>query len=78
MRKIKLIWDFKSRDVEHFAKHHAIHLEEFIVKENYELNITGYQLLNENHAIAFVVVKEEDMLQFRDVLKPHRAVVYNP
>lgn len=76
MRKIKLIWDFRARDVEHFAKHHAKHLEEFILKENYDLNITGFEVLNEHHAIAFMIVNEKDILKFKDVLKPHRAVVY--
>ncbi len=28
------------------------------------------------HAIAFMVVDENDMIKFRDVLKPHRGEVY--
>lgn len=76
MKKIKFIWDFRSRDVEHFAKHHAKHLSEFLEKENYELNITGVELINEHHAIAYMVVYENDMIKFRDALRPHRAVYY--
>ncbi|MGI9527393.1 MAG: hypothetical protein ACR2MS_09825 [Weeksellaceae bacterium] len=77
MKQIKLIWDFRSRDVEHFAQHHAKHLKEFLEKENYELVNTGVELINEHHALAYIVVYEKDMMRFRDALKPHRAVYYN-
>lgn len=73
-RKIKLIWEFRGRDVEHFASHHAEHLAEFIEKYNYELKETGFEVLNENFAMAFMIVKESDLMKFRDVLKPHKAV----
>ena len=35
-RKIKLIWDFRGQEAQKIAEHHAIHLEEFAVKENLE------------------------------------------
>ncbi|MXV38096.1 hypothetical protein GO491_05315 [Flavobacteriaceae bacterium Ap0902] len=75
-KKIKLIWDFRNRDVEHFAEHHAKHLKEFLEKENYEFVHTGIELIHEHHAIAYMVVDEKDMLRFRDALKPHRAAYY--
>jgi hypothetical protein len=28
------------------------------------------------HAIAYIVVEEKDMIQFRDVLKPHRGELF--
>jgi hypothetical protein len=28
------------------------------------------------HAIAFIVVEEQDMIRFRDVLKPHRGELF--
>ena len=75
-RKIKLIWDFRGPASEQTAKHHDIHLKEFLDKENYSLKISGYESINEMYAIAFVVVEEADMLTFRDALRPHRAEVY--
>lgn len=45
-------------------------------KKNYPFNITGSEAINPDHFTAYLVVNEEDMIEFRDILKPHRAVVY--
>ena len=74
MRRIKLIWDFRRPDAAHFAAHHARHLQEFLQKENLTDIETGEEILDKNYAIAFMVVDEADMIKFRDLLKPHRAV----
>ncbi len=74
MKKIKLIWDFRGPDAAKIAEHHEIHLKEYIVLEEILLNITGYETINELHAIAFMVVTEENMIAVRDALKPHRGV----
>jgi hypothetical protein len=76
MRKIKLIWDFKGQAAAKTAEHHEIHLKEFLEAEKCSLNITGFEILNEMYAIAFLVVEEKDMIIFRDKLKPHRGEVY--
>ena len=76
-RKIKLIWDFRGPAAEKTASHHEKHLIEYIAIEAVELNITGHQTVNDMHSLAFMVVEEEQMLKFRDALKPHRAEVYN-
>lgn len=76
MRKIKLIWDFRGEVAAKTAEHHEIHLKEFIAAEKLELNITGFEILNEIYAIAFMVVEEKDMIAVRDALKPHRGEVY--
>jgi hypothetical protein len=75
-RKIKLIWDFRGEAAAKTAKHHEIHLKEFLEAEKYALQITGFEIRNEMHAIAFLVVEEKDMIKFRDALKPHRGEVY--
>jgi hypothetical protein len=75
-RKIKLIWDFRGQDASRIAEHHEIHLKEYIVIENFPINITGFEVLNEMYAIAFMVVTDENMIQVRDALKPHRGEVY--
>jgi hypothetical protein len=76
-RKIKLIWDFRGEAAAKTAEHHAIHLKEYLEKEKLTLEKTGFEILNEMHAIAFVVVEEKDMIRFRDALKPHRGEVCN-
>ena len=75
-RKIKLIWDFQGPASEKTAEHHEIHLKEFIVIEKLEINITGFEVKSEMHAIAFMVVTDKNMIQVRDALKPHRGEVY--
>ena len=74
-RKIKLIWDFRGPEALEIAKHHVIHLEEFAVKENLYFYDTNTEELNEMHSLAYITVKEEDMLTYRDALKPHRGEV---
>jgi hypothetical protein len=76
MRKIKLIWDFRGEVAAKTAEHHEIHLKEFIEAEKLELNITGFEIINEMYAIAFMVVVEKDMISVRDALKPHRGEVF--
>ena len=76
MKKIKLIWDFRGQVATKTAEHHEIHLKEYILSKKVSLNITGFETLNEMHAIAFMVVEESDMIVVRDALKPHRGEVY--
>lgn len=75
-RKIKLIWDFRGEVASKTAEHHKIHLKEFIAAEKNAMNITGFERLSELHAIAYMVINEQDMIKIRDILKPHRAEVY--
>ncbi|MCF7567798.1 hypothetical protein L3X37_05395 [Sabulilitoribacter arenilitoris] len=76
MRKLKLIWDFRGPDALKIAEHHEVHLKDFIQLENIVLNITGFEAINDLHAIAFMVVAEEHMKPIRDRLKPHRGEIY--
>lgn len=72
-KKIKLIWDFRGTGAIKTAEHHEIHLKEFFAKENLPIPITGFEEINEFYALAFVVVPENEMIKFRDILKPHRG-----
>jgi len=76
-RQIKLIWDFRGQDAARIAEHHEIHLKEYIAIEKFPMNITGFEIINELYAIAFMVVSEEYMIQVRDALKPHRGEIYS-
>ncbi|MEQ8323079.1 MAG: hypothetical protein RIC15_06710 [Vicingaceae bacterium] len=71
--KIKLIWDFRGQEAEHFARHHAIHLREYAEKNSLKFNETGSEELTPNHHIAFLVVHQDEMISVRDHLKPHRG-----
>ncbi len=75
-RKIKLIWDFSGPASAKTAEHHEIHLKEYIAIEKLPLAITGFKIINEMYAIAFMVVTDENMIAVRDALKPHRGEVY--
>lgn len=77
MSKLKLIWDFRGPDALKIAEHHVEHLKEFIVIQKTDLNITGFEQINEMHSIAFMVVNQDEMKPIRDVLKPHRGQIYN-
>ena len=76
MRKLKLIWDFKGPDALTIAEHHEKHLKEFISIKKTQLNITGFSLVKDLHAIAFMVVLEDEMNPIRDALKPHRGQLF--
>jgi hypothetical protein len=76
MRKIKLIWDFRGPAAAKTAEHHEIHLKEYIVIEKLPLKITGFDILSDMHATAWMVVTDDYMIQVRDALKPHRGEVY--
>ena len=75
-RQIKLIWDFRGQVSAKTAEHHEIHLKEYILAEKLSPNITGFESFGEMHAIAFMVVTDETMIQVRDALKPHRAELF--
>ncbi len=77
-RQIKLIWDFRGPNALLTAQHHELHLKDFILSENLrEWNITGFQQMHEMHSIAFWVIPENEILKYRELLKPHRATLYS-
>lgn len=71
-----MIWDFRGPAATKTAEHHEIHLKEYIAMEKLPLEITGFETLNDMHAIAYVVVTDAEMIQVRDALKPHRGELY--
>lgn len=74
-RYIRLVWDFFGETADGTAKHHLIHLEEFMTKEKIEYFNQGVDSKGELHALAFITVQETDVKILRDALKPHRAFV---
>jgi len=78
MRKLKLIWDFRGPNALKIAEHHEIHLKEYAAIQKLNIYFTGIEALTDLHAIAFMVVDEQDLKPIRDALKPHRGLVYQP
>ena len=76
-RKIKLIWDFRGPAAAKTAEHHEKHLRQYIAIERLPLEITGFEILNDMHAVAFMVVTDAEMISVRDALKPHRGELYD-
>jgi len=76
MRQIKLIWDFRGQMAAKIAEHHDIHFKEYIKIEKFTINVTGFEIISDMHAIAFMLVTDENMIQVRDNLKPHRGELY--
>lgn len=73
--RIKLIWDFKGEVALNTAKHHQIHLDEFVAIEKIPNTNSGFEQLSEFHSIAYLVVDKENMIAVRDALKPHRGEI---
>lgn len=74
-RKIRLIWDFYGETAEGTAKHHVIHLEEFMQREKCTYYNQGIDTKADLHALAYITVDEKDVTMLRDALKPNRAFV---
>ena len=77
MRKLKLIWDFRGPEALKIAEHHHIHLKDYITIEKLNVSISGYDAISEMHAIAYMVIDENNMKPIRNALKPHRGQVYH-
>ena len=76
MRKIKLIWDFRGPAAARTGEHHEKHLKEYIAIEKLSLNITGFDVISDMHAITWMVITDDYMITVRDALKPHRGEIY--
>lgn len=75
-KKLRLIWDFRGPDAQKTAEHHEIHLKEYIQAEKLMNNITGVETISEMYSVAYLVVDENEMIEVRDALKPHRGEWY--
>lgn len=76
MVKIKMIWDFRGPNALKIAEHHEIHLKEYVTVKQLSLNITGFEAISSLHAVAFMVVNENDVKSLRPILKPHRGQIF--
>ena len=75
--KIKLIWDFRGSNGAGTAKHHVIHLNEFIDRESISATTAHHESLSEFHSIAYLITPKKNMILLRDALKPNRGEKYD-
>jgi len=75
-KKIKLIWEFRGPTAEQTAKHHVIHLNDYIAIEKLSLQQTAVEVSGEFHATAYMIIEESDMPKVKAALKPHRGQYY--
>ena len=71
-RSIKLIWEFYGEDAKANAEHHAKHLKEYSERVSLGFSKTGIEDKN-SLFIAYLIVKEDKMIQVRDALRPKRG-----
>ncbi len=74
---VPIVIGIRGPDALKIAEHHVLHLKEYIVIQQTDLDITGFEQITDMHSIAFMVVNETEMKPIRDALKPHRGPVYN-
>lgn len=76
MKKIKLIWDFRGMNAEGLAKHHAKHINEYIEFEKIKDVTASWEKATDTYFIAYLIILENELIKFRDALKPHRAIYW--
>lgn len=76
MRNLKLIWDFRGPAATPTARHHIIHLKEYMVAEKIPYLAIDTEEINAMHTIAYVALAETHMPKVRDDLRPHRGQLY--
>ncbi|MGB3590784.1 MAG: hypothetical protein WBA16_03780 [Nonlabens sp.] len=76
MRKLKLIWDFKGPDSLETARHHLLHLDEYVQQNQIVILKSGTEPITANHHIAYVACLESTVTILRDSLKPRRAQLF--
>lgn len=76
-KKIKLIWEFRGPTAEQTAKHHVIHLNDYIAIEKLTTQNTFVEVQGEFAAAAYMIIEEHDLAKVKAALKPHRGQYYN-
>lgn len=77
-RIIQFVWDYYGDPAAKTAEHHSIHLQEFAQERKLKKQQSGYQKINENHFIAYLLLVESEAVELKDILKPHRAFIHKP
>ena len=75
-KQVKLIWEFRGPNAELTAKHHILHLKEYMNLEKIMYSKIDYVILDEFKTYAFIIVSEIHMQKIRTDLKPHKGQYY--
>lgn len=73
MPKIKLVWEFRGPAGYETAKHHVIHLNEYLHKHQLTHCETKSVEINEVLATAELICLQQDLNQLKQDLKPHKG-----
>tara|TARA_B100001287_G_scaffold169631_1_gene142709 strand:- start:364 stop:600 length:237 start_codon:yes stop_codon:yes gene_type:complete len=74
-KKIKLIWQFSGTDALKIADHHLVHLDEYILREGFDVIDKGTELINEFSSISYIIVDKTVVEKLRIALKPHKGLI---
>ncbi len=77
MKKIKMIWDFRGPTAMQTAKHHEIHLTEYLQQKEIEYHLLKVHGLSEFKTEVWLVTDESFVVKIRQDLKPHRGQLFN-
>lgn len=77
-KKIKLIWEFRGPTAQQTAKHHVIHLKEYMQLEKLTFDKADVNLVSDFNCSAFLITEETYLQQLRNDLKPNRGTYYHP
>ena len=71
--KLKLIWEFIGIDADMIAKHHFVHLNEYVEKENLKIFKIGNEKIDKNISNSFMIISEDLLYKIKKDLRPHKA-----
>lgn len=71
--KVKMVWKFSGEGALKTAEHHMIHLKEYSEIEKVEVIEFGVEQQTEFSSFAYIVVKQELVVELRKKLKPHQG-----
>ena len=74
--RIKFIWDFRGPNASPIARHHVVHLKEFVQIEGLENTLCDVEEISDLHHIAYLVVEKHLMSTLRERLKPNRGQLF--
>lgn len=77
MKKIKMIWDFRGPAAVQTAKHHEIHLVEYLQQKSIQYHLIKVHQLSDFKVEVWLVTDETFVNTIRQDLKPHRGQVFN-
>lgn len=68
-----MVWKFSGEGALKTAEHHMIHLKEYSEIEKVEVIEFGVEQQTEFSYFAYIVVKQELVVELRKKLKPHQG-----